>query len=271
MHPQSFSVMWSRTAANDAGQRWSLASSGVHMVSSSGVALKEVLQKIKRIRELSAVLSSTGGAMAGARSIMGAGGTSTPGGGATTSSTTSSTRVVGGLLHRFSGGIGGGGTGTTTASSSAVPGSGHPPSSSTPGGGPSIGGGGPGGPPPPTNLSPPPYSCPLCRTAGLSDEALWLHFPLFHVNASSRKMKGHNCPVCNSRPEPNLQMHIRNAHGPCALGLVASEFREPMQRLNCFALVVAVDNVKDPRKILLVQEFGSSGWWWEAVFGSGFV
>eukprot|EP00392_Amoebophrya_sp_AT5.2_P003350 g3355.t1 len=96
------------------------------------------------------------------------------------------------------------------------------------------------------------------------------------------------CPVCLSKGqrvhrEENLQYHIRNAHGPCDptragehqlrfLSEYTTSQRPPS--LNAFALVVCIDPGSDSSaststptppstsgKLLLVQEFASSGYW----------
>lgn len=111
------------------------------------------------------------------------------------------------------------------------------------------------------------YKCPFCNLEGFTEDALWTHCPLYHVNEAkygghkSLKVQAQNeCPICRSCSnfEP-LQVHIRNKHGPCGRGEIEPEDKESAPRLYTFALVV----VRRPEdgKYLLVQEFGDSGYW----------
>ncbi len=103
---------------------------------------------------------------------------------------------------------------------------------------------------------------------------------LTNANAGARSSPARplkmTCPVCLSKGqhvhrEENLQYHIRNAHGPCdpnrhsqdQLALL-SEYTTSQRppSLNAFALVVCVDTREGGLgKMLLVQEFASSGYW----------
>ncbi len=114
------------------------------------------------------------------------------------------------------------------------------------------------------------FCCPFCGLAGLTEDGLWLHTSLYHANLisdrSERRHKklpedhiAHACPVCSER-DRNLMIHIRNAHGPCSPTRceVHSEFNDVSPQLAAFALVVCVDY---RNRMLLVQEYGSSGYW----------
>ena len=56
-----------------------------------------------------------------------------------------------------------------------------------------------------------------------------------------------------------MQVHIRNAHGPCARGEIHSEYTDRKQEINAFALVVCLNHAGT--HMLLVQEFASCGFW----------
>lgn len=101
--------------------------------------------------------------------------------------------------------------------------------------------------------------CPLCETGDLSEDGLWLHLPLYHINEDPKVMKSiKKCPKCDKNPAPNLQVHYRNLHGPCGRGEIKSEDYEGVE-LHAFALVVV--HRKEDNKFLLVQEFARSGYW----------
>ncbi|KDO33938.1 hypothetical protein SPRG_01817 [Saprolegnia parasitica CBS 223.65] len=108
-----------------------------------------------------------------------------------------------------------------------------------------------------------PYTCPLCGKGGMTEDTLWTHVPLFHINDKNKSEVP--CPICATssstkqhRSTP-FQVHMHNAHGPPGRGELPSEFRAPESSLYCFALVV----VRHPltKQFLLVQEFACSGYW----------
>ena len=137
------------------------------------------------------------------------------------------------------------------------------------------------------------YTCPFCGKNGLTEDALWSHCPLFHINEKNRSDM--RCPICvaaaakddvedgddngktmmthhhhhryhqkkkrkkNGRNAP-FQVHLHNAHGPPGRGELPSEFRnQSSDSLSCFSLVVC----RHPytKQFLLVQEFACSGYW----------
>ncbi|OQR88290.1 hypothetical protein ACHHYP_06959 [Achlya hypogyna] len=108
------------------------------------------------------------------------------------------------------------------------------------------------------------YTCPLCGKGGMTEDTLWTHVPLFHINEKSRSDV--TCPICahassstkQHRSTP-FQVHMHNAHGPPGRGELPSEFRAPEQALYCFALVVCRHPLT--KLFLLVQEFACSGYW----------
>eukprot|EP00618_Florenciella_parvula_P017922 CAMPEP_0119488486 /NCGR_PEP_ID=MMETSP1344-20130328/14251_1 /TAXON_ID=236787 /ORGANISM="Florenciella parvula, Strain CCMP2471" /LENGTH=427 /DNA_ID=CAMNT_0007523443 /DNA_START=59 /DNA_END=1342 /DNA_ORIENTATION=+ len=57
------------------------------------------------------------------------------------------------------------------------------------------------------------YSCPECGLAGLSEDALHLHFPLYH---SMENTRAHDCPICDRRASEfrAFAVHLHNEHGP---------------------------------------------------------
>ena len=99
------------------------------------------------------------------------------------------------------------------------------------------------------------YLCPICTLPNMTEDSLWYHLPLYHVNEQNVLIK---CPICQIPSKPNLQIHIRNFHGPCARKEVPIDFHVDMI-LHAFSLVV-VHRKKD-NKFLLVQEFANSGYW----------
>jgi len=102
-------------------------------------------------------------------------------------------------------------------------------------------------------------TCPLCNFSDLSEDSLWVHFPLYHINSNNKEMSIiKNCPSCNRYPKPNFQVHYRNKHGPAKRGEIHIEdFKAP--ELYAFSLVVVRRN--EDNKFLLVQEFANSGYW----------
>ncbi|CAK4117823.1 unnamed protein product [Aphanomyces euteiches] len=107
------------------------------------------------------------------------------------------------------------------------------------------------------------YACPFCGKNGLTEDALWSHCPLHHINEKNRNDIA--CPICTSKHEKPyrsstpFQVHLHNAHGPPGRGELPSEFRNPETTLYCFALVVCRHPLT--KLFLLVQEFACSGYW----------
>ncbi|RQM23291.1 hypothetical protein B5M09_000704 [Aphanomyces astaci] len=107
------------------------------------------------------------------------------------------------------------------------------------------------------------YACPFCGKSGLTEDALWIHCPLHHINEKNRTDLP--CPICldkqgkSYRGSTPFQVHLHNAHGPPGRGDLPSEFRNPESTLYCFALVVCRHPVT--KHFLLVQEFACSGYW----------
>ncbi|ETW07929.1 hypothetical protein H310_02332 [Aphanomyces invadans] len=107
------------------------------------------------------------------------------------------------------------------------------------------------------------YPCPFCGKSGLTEDALWIHCPLHHINEKNRTDIA--CPICSEkhgkayRASAPFQVHLHNAHGPPGRGDLPSEFRNPDSTLYCFALVVCRHPLT--KLFLLVQEFACSGYW----------
>merc|ERR550537_1876394 len=99
-------------------------------------------------------------------------------------------------------------------------------------------------------------TCTECGLQNLTEDALWHHLPLYHISKPNGQMC-RKCPLCNERVRPNLQVHYRNCHGLCARNEVEAE-TNVLVGLSCFALVVVR---RSYGRYLLVQEFGSSGFW----------
>jgi 8-oxo-dGTP pyrophosphatase MutT (NUDIX family) len=98
--------------------------------------------------------------------------------------------------------------------------------------------------------------CPYCNMDGFSEDELWYHNPLYHVNCVNHESV--NCPLCRKSchreqgtPYP---VHLRNKHGPCGRGEIQSE-----HHTGLFAIVVC--RRPSDGKYLMVQEFASSGFW----------
>eukprot|EP00485_Elphidium_margaritaceum_P012054 CAMPEP_0202707408 /NCGR_PEP_ID=MMETSP1385-20130828/19742_1 /ASSEMBLY_ACC=CAM_ASM_000861 /TAXON_ID=933848 /ORGANISM="Elphidium margaritaceum" /LENGTH=1203 /DNA_ID=CAMNT_0049366123 /DNA_START=38 /DNA_END=3649 /DNA_ORIENTATION=+ len=98
--------------------------------------------------------------------------------------------------------------------------------------------------------------CPYCGMHGLTEDELWHHVPLYHVNESVDKKMA--CPVCDDSQHKNFLLHLRNYHGPVQRGEIAPEYRDGITT-HAFALVV----VRRPSdsKFLVVQEANNSGFW----------
>lgn len=100
------------------------------------------------------------------------------------------------------------------------------------------------------------YKCPFCGLPNLPEDVLWAHCPLYHINTpnDSASIKP-LCPVCKAPHQGDMQVHIRNAHGPPGRGEMHSESRGAAAPLYAFALAL----VRHPGtgQVLLVQEYGS--------------
>jgi 8-oxo-dGTP pyrophosphatase MutT (NUDIX family) len=101
------------------------------------------------------------------------------------------------------------------------------------------------------------YTCPICAKSGFSEDELWRHAPLYHINEANREDL--TCPICRQGTRGPFQVHLHNAHGPPGRGEMASEFRMGESTLYSFALVVCHN--RKYNSFLLVQEFASSGFW----------
>jgi 8-oxo-dGTP pyrophosphatase MutT (NUDIX family) len=119
------------------------------------------------------------------------------------------------------------------------------------------------------------YTCPFCQKNGLTEDQLWKHTPLYHINetnafgtstssstssSSSTTISEVTCPICRERIKGQpFQVHLHNAHGPPGRGEMHSEFHMKESSLYAFALVVCHN--KKYNHFLLVQEFANSGFW----------
>lgn len=97
------------------------------------------------------------------------------------------------------------------------------------------------------------YACPVCHRDGLTQHALWLHMPMFHVNV--KKTAPAKCPICDSH-ERAIVVHVHDEHAPP--GHPADTSRSGIA-LYAFGLVV-VRRKKDG-KFLVVQEYCNQGYW----------
>lgn len=99
------------------------------------------------------------------------------------------------------------------------------------------------------------FSCPQCKQSDLSEDGLWVHFPLYHVNVPNKH--GVVCPICQHK-DNRFPVHLYNSHGPPGRGEMHSE-KQPENVINAFSLLI----VRRPTdgKYLLVQEFAHSGYW----------
>jgi 8-oxo-dGTP pyrophosphatase MutT (NUDIX family) len=98
-------------------------------------------------------------------------------------------------------------------------------------------------------------TCPICSQSELSEDALWSHLPLYHIYERNIKPM---CPLCGTICKPNLQVHFRNNHGPCARNEHPLDKRDDI-KLYAFSLVVV--HKKKNNTFLVVQEFANSGFW----------
>jgi len=106
----------------------------------------------------------------------------------------------------------------------------------------------------------PTYSCPYCHMSDLTEDELWHHIPLYHVNdPTPSNMDSIQCPICTqTHKHRNFLLHLRNNHGPTLRGEVMREHKDGILT-HAFALVV----VRRPsdNKFLVVQESNNSGFW----------
>ena len=100
------------------------------------------------------------------------------------------------------------------------------------------------------------FACPFCDMGNLSEDLLWAHTPLYHINTPNDSPAiAPCCPICGEDHQTDMQVHIHNRHGPPGRGEAPSEVNQRVPALHAFALVL----VRDPGsgRILLVQEFGN--------------
>lgn len=107
-----------------------------------------------------------------------------------------------------------------------------------------------------TNVGGGQYTCPYpgCQLDGFTEDNLWLHGPLYHVNAPNPSFT--TCPLCSegcSARRSAWAVHCRNEHGPCGRGELEKE-----QRTGIFAIVVCQ---RSDGRFLMVQEFAQTGFW----------
>jgi hypothetical protein len=95
------------------------------------------------------------------------------------------------------------------------------------------------------------YQCPACEMAGLPEDALHLHTPLYHANTLLQRAV--ECPICLKTKHPYF-VHLINSHGPPGRGEVPNE-NVPTNIVYPFALTV----VRRPsdNKFLMVQEYSN--------------
>ncbi|TMW67481.1 hypothetical protein Poli38472_011101 [Pythium oligandrum] len=101
------------------------------------------------------------------------------------------------------------------------------------------------------------YTCPFCTRSGFTEDQLWRHCPLYHINEKNREDLA--CPICRQGTRGPFQVHLHNAHGPPGRGEMTSEFHMDDSTLYSFALVVCHN--RKYNSFLLVQEFANSGFW----------
>jgi len=95
--------------------------------------------------------------------------------------------------------------------------------------------------------------CAACGMKGLTEDHLWEHYPLFHVNDKNIEAK---CNVCGKHQHV-LATHLHNRHGPVGRGEAHGDNHKPVE-LHSFALVVCQH---PDGRFLLVQEFCNQGFW----------
>lgn len=101
------------------------------------------------------------------------------------------------------------------------------------------------------------YTCPFCEKTGFTEDQLWRHCPMYHIN--EKNTDGVTCPICREYTRGPFQVHLHNGHGPPGRGEMTSEFNMAESLLYSFALVVCHN--KKYNSFLLVQEFANSGYW----------
>lgn len=101
------------------------------------------------------------------------------------------------------------------------------------------------------------YTCPFCEKTGFTEDQLWRHCPMYHIN--EKNTEGITCPICREYTRGPFQVHLHNGHGPPGRGEMTSEFTMAETTLYSFALVVCHN--KKYNSFLLVQEFANSGYW----------
>ncbi|KAF1329343.1 Nudix domain containing protein, partial [Globisporangium splendens] len=101
------------------------------------------------------------------------------------------------------------------------------------------------------------YTCPFCEKPGFTEDQLWRHCPMYHIN--EKNTEGVTCPICREYTRSPFQVHLHNGHGPPGRGEMTSEFHMAESLLYSFALVVCHN--KKYNSFLLVQEFANSGYW----------
>ncbi|DBA01471.1 TPA: hypothetical protein N0F65_005590 [Lagenidium giganteum] len=101
------------------------------------------------------------------------------------------------------------------------------------------------------------FTCPVCEKTGFSEDQLWRHCPMYHIN--EKNTDSITCPICRESTRGPFQVHLHNAHGPPGRGEMPSEFRMGDSVLYSFALVVCHN--RKYNSFLLVQEFANSGFW----------
>eukprot|EP00128_Syssomonas_multiformis_P001312 Colp12_sorted_trinity150504_noHs@7025 len=96
-------------------------------------------------------------------------------------------------------------------------------------------------------------TCPYCKLSDLTEDGLWSHMPLQHINDPNISCK---CPCCGKDVQ-NIFVHYHNKHGPVGRGEHPNE-NYPDTALYAFALVVCQ---RSDGRFLLVHEFANAGFW----------
>ena len=92
------------------------------------------------------------------------------------------------------------------------------------------------------------YTCPFCHKTNLTEDQLWQHCPLYHINEVNTSRR---CPLCNHASKHPFQVHMHNRHGPPGRGDQLSEFKLGETTIYAFALVVCQHPIS--KRFLLVQ------------------
>lgn len=92
------------------------------------------------------------------------------------------------------------------------------------------------------------YTCPFCSKTGLTEDQLWRHCPLYHINEVNAPRQ---CPICKYVSKRPFQVHMHNTHGPPGRGDAISEFNIKDTVMYAFSLVICRHPVT--KKFLLVQ------------------